>query len=383
MTLTATQLLLPPRLYACVGAEMNLYFDACLTQPARFDILSGVTGGDPSRQQEERWTLTPGAANIGDHLLTVRAWAGVDLIAERTLSVTVRPVTPSTPTPRRIVAIGDSITSGGQWLAELINLGALAGWTLTPTGKRSISTADAGGTARTVQHEGVGGKTIAWHYSDPASSFVFGGVFDFAQFKASLGGAPVCTVNPAIATTAQTCHTQGGDDGTWNGDGLIAAGDWVLIMLGVNDVFGYSDDVSCLVAIAAMSVKLGTMIANIRASAPGVRIGVCTPIPPAQSQDAFGHDYGAGQTRWRYRRNHDLWVDYLLTTYAVPPCPDVFLVPTHLCLDTARNMQTEADAVTTRHPQAVVRQSNGVHPASAGQWQIADCVFAFLRGNEP
>ena len=33
-------------------------------------------------------------------------------------------------------------------------------------------------------------------------------------------------------------------------------------------------------------------------------------------------------------------------------------------------------------PTTYLKQNDGFHPAYAGMYQLADCLFAFLKGNE-
>lgn len=360
MALISNSLWLPDRLYAVVGVETNLYFAAVFNGNAAlydFDVTTTPLPENASRQQDERWTITPAPEQVGTHTLTLNVYLENERVAWRKCTLYIKAAavqpTPAFPIPvtRKLLVIGDSLTAEGHALAEAVNLAEKAQLNLVTVGTRSVDSADADGVCRTVLSEAVGGKTLAWHSTSPESPFVFGGKFNFSQYL---------TVNE------------------------IALGDrdWVLIFLGANDVFGCASDESCDTQITAMANTLNLMISQIRAAAAGIRIGICLPLPPSDSQDAFGSNYGTGQRQKRYRRNRDLWLCYLLENRSGQDASLIYLVPTHMNLDTARNMQVEEVAVNARNPQQVQRQSNGLHPATAGYFQVADSLFAFLRGQE-
>lgn len=350
--------LLPATIYAVVGQEANCYWDGVVSAPLNLDqfrynvTLTGLPGMDSSRQQNARWTFPPSAGNVGTGALRLDVHYGNALVATRTVTLRVRGVQTAQPVTRRLLAIGDSTTAGGQFLSELLRLCAGSGLTLTLVGTRGGNVPDSAGQARAVAHEAIPGWRIGWFYADPTSPFVFNGAFNFAAYLSA----------HSIA---------------------LAAGDWVTVHLGINDVFGYTDDAACLAQIATMVTQLNAMLASIRAAVAGVRIGLCLTIPPSQDQDAFGHDYAAGQTQWRYKRNRDLWLETMLAAWSGQEASGVYLVPLNANLDTRHNMLTESVPANARSPVLVTRQSNGVHPADSGYWQIADACYAFLRGQEP
>jgi len=91
------------------------------------------------------------------------------------------------------------------------------------------------------------------------------------------------------------------------------------------------------------------MILKIKSAVSGIRIGICIPIPPSDSQDSFGVDYSSGQTQKRYKRNMQMLQKYLLDNYEGRASVDlVFLFPIHHMLDTANSMQTTIATVSDR-----------------------------------
>lgn len=362
MPLDRFALFIPSMLYAVVGVEMNLYYDGVFSSIYPFHSIalnvSTSIPADVSQQQDERWTFTPGAQHVGDWTFRLDAAYAHTPEASATATLRVRPASLVTPVTRRLLVIGDSTTAHGEWLAELLNLTDGTGLTLATVGTKTATASDAGKPpaqpqARTVTHEAVPGWSIAAHYSDPTSVFVFGGAFSFPQYLAA--------------------HPM-----------TLAAGDWVVVALGINDVFSYTDDTACLNAIATMTTRLNAMLASIQSAVPGVRIGLALTIPPSHSQDAFAANYFSGQTRAQYQRNRDQWVAAMLATWGSLTAQGVYLIPIHGALDTRHNMLLDAaKPVNARNTGVLVtRQNNGVHPAQSGYWQCADSYFAFFRGNE-
>jgi lysophospholipase L1-like esterase len=116
----------------------------------------------------------------------------------------------------------------------------------------------------------------------------------------------------------------------------------------------------------------------IHSASPSTRVGVMLPVPSAASQDAFGSNYAAGQTRWQYKRNQHALVEAMIKRYAGRQSKGLQLIATHANLDCVHNYPTETVAPNAHSDEKVVRQSNGVHPSAAGYRQIGDTVYAWL-----
>lgn len=159
------------------------------------------------------------------------------------------------------------------------------------------------------------------------------------------------------------------------------------IFLGPNDIFSFDDD-SIDPGIDDIRKHLDQLVTMIRDASPSTRIALLLPVPPAASQDAFGSNYASGQTRWQYRRNQhrlvERMLERMLERYASPspeppPARRVHLVPTHAGLDCLHNYPTESVPANAATDIQLTRQSNGVHPATAGYHQIGDTLFAWLK----
>lgn len=366
---------MPETIWALEGREMNVY--------ARNVIRSSA---DPSTMQVDfastkgaqwgafggfwRYTPTSGDAGTTSLTLTIRDQESGSTLASATASLVTRALSyPATPVTRRLHCIGDSTLggSGAAVLAELVNLFVSdTQYTLNLTGSNDGTVTDSTATSRTVRCDAISGwrvdqfatnSSTAWTEiggtARTGSPFVFGGVFSYATF---------------LATNSIT----------------MASNDVVLFHLGINDVFNYYDDAELATKLEDMASRLETMIAGVQAAVPGVRVCVATTIPPNDSQDGFGADYGAGQTQRRYRRNRDLWVERILSQFGGRTGSRIYVLGYGATLDTVNNFAGSDAAVNARNSTTYFKASagSGVHPAPAGYYQLADTIRAFLKGIE-
>ncbi len=357
---------LPRELDAVVGHEFNLYFEDIVREagiPAdqlRYDVAYPIDS-TKGAQQNLRWTYTPGVGEIGDNVLTLTIYAGSVVLWTGSTVLRVKAALGVGSVARKCLVIGDSTTIDGSMLAELTNLlnfnhtsptpaGGADNLTVTFVGAiNTPSTNDAGGTGRVVACEAVSGQDVDYFYSNAASHFVIAAAFNFAGYLA-----------------AQSI--------------TLAANDWVIINLGINDMSNLATDALALAEIRATATQLDAMITSIKAAVAGIRIGIALIIPPSRDQSAAGAAYFSGQTAWRYRRNRDLWNEFFRDYYY--NTTNVYLVPLGHGLDTRNNMQTTTQALNAYNATTEVTQSNLVHPAVSGYRQIATMLYCFLRGQE-
>lgn len=324
-------LLLPPKLYAVVGHETNVYFDnliACDASRYEFDVHTAV-----GRHMNDRWTYVPDQP--GDVPLQIEVYDdGGRLLASADTVVRVAAAAEPADTPRRLLFIGDSTTAAGAYTAELLRLCAL--------GLQPIALVGTKGTPPNA-FEGRGGWKLHDYWTREESPFVFDGTFSFARYRSEHG---------------------------------VSVLDDVCIHLGINDMFHQTTDEGMEQLLERCMDVLERMIADIRGDDEQLRINIMTVIPPSRTQDSFGVNYGAGQSRRRYKRNWHRWNRELLTRFAERE--DIGLISLHLNLDTARNMHTTVGAANARNPRPIEYQNNGVHPAENGYKQMADSVYAWL-----
>jgi lysophospholipase L1-like esterase len=161
--------------------------------------------------------------------------------------------------------------------------------------------------------------------------------------------------------------------------------DFATIMLGDNDLSGAQTDSRADEDIGAMLPRLTKLVDALHAGGVGT-VGLVLQPPPAYDQDAFGFNYGTTLHRLRMKRAMLKWWAAQIRLAADMDSRSssvgrrVVIVPVGLNLDTQHNMARTQMAVNARNPAVTVtRTTNGVHPSMAGQGQIADAFFAWLK----
>jgi len=350
------ELQLPPCLYAVPGLECNLYFENTVLAINPASLAFDVTC-PKGLQQRERWTFTPKDTEVGEFPLALAVYGeGNRLLAQA--STVVRVIDPAPTAELSVLIIGDSLTNASIYPLQVLE----------------NSTADANLEVRLIgtnlprkdnpqlRHEGYGGWTAARfvsHYEAEAwkdgkragSPFMFAGddgkpVFDYARY----------------------CREQ--NEGK--------APDVATILLGCNDTFGATEETQAD-AIKACLANMDALVAGIRAFGPNTAIGILLPAPPAGTQDAFGANYGCGQTRWQYRRNQHRLVRAMMERYGGREAEGIALLPANVVVDPVYGFPSQTVKANARSTADVVRLSNGVHPNECGYRQIGDALYGWLK----
>lgn len=420
MAVPAPEMVIPPTIYAVQGRECNVYLDNLHVGRSSQWEHDITTTGSVGSQQNERWTWTPSAA-VTTGTITIDAYNprnGVKM-ASKTANIRAAASTAQSGTTKKVMVIGDSLVNAGvitQTLLDIAAGGDVMGVTLLGTQ----------GTAPN-KHEGRGGWTVdnyttagPTYYDFTVSGVTVAPAINAAEYthngstyrvqSVSLsggagtircsvvsGGAPLASGtltksngSAGDATITFTASAAAPGNPFWIGGAVnfaqyltnnsLAAPDWVFVALGINDVFGQTDDAACSAAADAAFVKLDTLITSIKAAGAGVKVGLMVPSPPSSDQDAFGANYGVGQTRWRDKRNILIWARQMLVKYSGQEANRIYIVPTNTALDTVNNMNLAASApVNSRSTVNSTRQNNGVHPATSGYQQIGDALWAFMK----
>jgi lysophospholipase L1-like esterase len=345
------RVVLPPDVYAVVGHEMNVYFDNIILVPNIDSVLFDVECAT-GRQDQQRWRFTPAAEDVGDHALSIKVVDGTNsVLAEASTTVHVLPADAGAGTPFSLLCVGDSLTHASVYPQEL--------WELFGEQLRLIGTHHPSDSLPPeVVHEGYGGwrwETFCTRWTegdDPRAR---------SPFLRLVDGQP-------------TLDFQHYCDANNNGEGP----DFITVLLGCNDTFGATEE-TIEEAIDRMFGYADMLLAEFCKVRPDTQIGLLLLPPPAASQDAFGSNYQCGQTRWQYRRNQHRVVERMMEKFAGREEENIRLLPAHVNLDTVHNYPTKAEPANARSDAEIARQSNGVHPSSAGYRQIADTIHAWLR----
>lgn len=351
-------LTLPTRFYAVEDEQVWIDLEALGQWPLGFaaydvDVTCSYSSTYIGTQSDRAWYATPVTANVGDRTWTISIYHQGTQVATESTTLRIKAALASGSPSRKVLVIGDSTTANNlRSLAELQDLGGVGDLTVTTVGSLSSSNVPSfDASLYTCNHEGVGGKTYSYFYTDNASPFVYTGVFDFGQYL-----------------TDQSI--------------TLSADDWVFFALGINDIFSATSDATVATTWATLNTQLDAMIAAMQSEVTGLRIAVGLPLPPASSQHAFGDDYTSNQYRARYKRNRDLLIAYLQAEYGGSEGSDVYILPLYACLDTENNFPLGSTAVNAYNTATVDRHTNALHPANAGYFQMGALYYAFMRGHE-
>lgn len=353
---------LPNTIYGVVGHETTCFFDNIIrsyvpTNYYEVDVISNY-----GKQWEDRWTFTPVIADTGNQSFSISASFLGAQVDSKTCTLKVKPASAAASVTRKVFTIGDSTSESGIWLAELVNLcnynktsptlgGGADNLTITTVGRKTSIAPDAQGNDRTVKHEATGGWSAYLYYTHATSPFVFSGVFNSTQY--------------------------------FNNNSItLASGDWVLIHLGINDVFFSTSDANAVTNIQTSISSLNSMIQNMKLFQGGLRFGLFLPIPPNKSQNSFGYQYNCTYKRAKHKRWIDLYQESMLANFGNAEASNIFLFPIHMALDTLDSMPESDKTVAPYNPMIVGFSSNALHPGTIGQFQMGKGAYLSLRGQE-
>lgn len=353
---------------ALEGRELNVYFDSCIWASVPLDQLCIDVTCTKGSQFDRCWRYTPTSGDAGSTTFTLAVYTKSRSALLASASATLKTVALSHPAQavsRKVLMIGDSTWSHGIVAAELVNLFKADGkYTLTLVGSNSGSQNDSEAVSRSVRVEAIAGWTFNLFTTDTSTAWT-------ANSGASRTGSPFSfagAFNFSSYLSAQSI--------------TMSSGDWVLINLGINDIFAATTDASIQTVTGGMLSQLAAWITSIKAAVSGVRIGICITIPPNSSQDAFGTNYGTGQTLRRYEQNLRVWRDAIITNYDTAVTSNVYVIPYHVGLDRVNNYGTSSVALNARNATTYNRPNNGVHPTYSGYYQLADLLRSYLKAIE-
>jgi lysophospholipase L1-like esterase len=358
------RLLLPPRLYAVPGIEMNVYFDNVCLMPNPESVVFDVTC-TKGRQQVERWTFVPEEEDAGEYpfVLEVRDAANT-IIARAESRLRVTPRAAGAGAPVTVLTVGDSLTHATVYPAHLLELCKAEGNPhVTLVGHTPYTNRPA------IRIEGYGGWTAKQFTTGYKEGKRDTGSQDWRVWNAS--SSPFLYADaqgvPALDFARYCREFNGG-----------RAPDFVTFLLGCNDLFG-ADDGSIDAILDAMFKHYDALIEMVRGVSRETRIGVLLVTPPAGTQDAFGANYRCGLTRWQFKRNQHRTVERMMERYGGREGENLFLVPVHVNLDCVHNYPTLQGPWNARTREAGSRLNNGVHPSREGYLQIGDSLFCWIK----
>ena len=347
---------LPPRIYAMVGREANVYLRDMHSGavPREYNVTCAV-----GKQQIERWTAVPvTAANDVSWSVAVRDADHGGVLAAVTVMLQVGSTTAAAGASRRVLAIGDSTTDAGRWTQRMLDIA---------TANASAAQITLMGTrgSGANKHEGRSGWNLDQYYQSDSVSGVDnpfvtapGNKFDMAAY---------------LTATSQ------------------AAPDIVVWHLGINDVFAQETEVGVNAVMDAMIDKLQRMIgltadaavgSVLESNANAVNI-IAMPISPA-NQDGFAEAYANGQTRWQHKRNITIAAYRLKEAFKSSEGSRVYLLPWNVTIDTERGFEVATAAGNANTAITATRPIDGIHPNDeagqvGGYQQMGDAAYACIN----
>ncbi len=373
------RLLLPSSIPALAGLETNVYFDNAFLalNPANYAVDVTCARG---AQQNERWTWTPSAdpdaKDLGNHPFTLEIRDAANRIvarAETVVRVRDRAVSEAEKSPASLLIIGDSLTNASVYSGRVLELATGDGFPLKLVGTRGpgAEAQPGGGDGSGNRHEGYGGWTAERFATKYNAGIARGGPYKECGSPFLYRNDPGDETEEPRLDFARYCEEFNG--GT--------APDFVTILLGCNDTFSATDE-TIEERIDTMFAHYETLVKMIHDLDPGTRIGAVLPLPPAATQDAFGANYGSGQTRWQYRRNQHRVIERMRETFGGREGENLFLVPAWLNVDPVHGFPSRTEKANARTEVEIERQSNGVHPSAEGYRQLGDALYAWMRSFE-
>ena len=321
-----TEMAIPSNFYAIDGLnDQSIYYSNITKAPSSdeylFDIGAGLTGRMKAKSWQNRKTGA-GSSTIASKLYN-RSKVLLDTKSSTLTSVLTSAGTGKTPVA---LCIGDSITARGFYTQDLLDLASTDVMELDLIGTVGVAP---------NEHEGYGGKTVDWFYTDAASPFVFGGVFDFPQYMST---------------------------------NVFAAVDYIFMHLGVNDIFQATDDTNAVSISDAASVQIEAMIASFKLFNPSIKFGLMLPITPSFDQDAWGIVYSDAATYWRYNSSRGEWCNTMIANFDNRLGEEIYVLPTNCTIDI----------------EAGYNVADPLHPIDAGQGyqDMANTLWSFMKVKE-
>lgn len=354
------KLQLPEKIYAVPGIETNVYFDNIVLTP-NSDFYVFDVDCRKGRNDQKRWRFVPTDKDVGEYDWNVKVMDGSGTLAEGKIKLIVSPANAGRGKKISILVVGDSLTNATVYPTRLFEL---------TQGEKNprLKMIGSNGPNRKPQkngvaHEGWGGwswetfitKTAPYAKKDPKPWDV---------------PSRFLVVRDGRGKLDFQAYLDQYNDGK--------APDFITVQLGVNDIFGAKDE-NVDQKIKDILQSADTLLAEFRRVAPNAKIGIGLVTPSARSQDAFGSNYNCGQTRWQYRKNQHRLNEAYLKKFTNHPDKNISIIPTNVNLDCENNFPVFSEPVNTGNAAKITRQSNGVHPASAGYRQIGDTFYCWLK----
>lgn len=420
---TSIDISLPDKIYATVGDRLQLFYRGMIKAPNPYiyDILVSCSKGI---QYPRYFEYLPVSGDVGTTTfkVEVKNKDGV-VLGTKTCSLITKAVVQSPSATKKVLCVGDSLTSAGLWCIEASR--RLVGSGGTPAGLALSNIAFTGRkTGSGIGWEGTGGWTWASYATagTPAYKFFLSGVTTApgigstytnngitytvsevnitggtGYISATGSGAPTSsgTLTKASgtgdATLAFSSYSADSGNPFWEADTnsldfpqyvntyMGGACDVIYFLLTWNGQTPWRTD------FASMITTAKTLIDHIHTHYPNCKIKIMGVQVPSLN-GGMGANYGATGTSYADTYGNVVTVLNMNKAYQ-DWCNEAayssFLefVNVSAQFDSENNMPETDKAVNTRSTKTEKIGTNGVHPSTEGYYQIGDVVFRNFIAN--
>ena len=358
-------LMLPEKIYALAGFEINIYFQNVVTviNPANFAFDVECEKG---RCDQERWRWIPSDEEIGEHKLKLSVWSDEGLLAEGWTTIIVSPRDAGTGRRLTILQIGASCMGAkghGEQLHSRFQLPGNPGFMMLGSHAPGYTPVVPGGPA----NEAYGGWTWATFFEKETS--------DNLDNDGLHPKRPWDVPSPFLfdRNGKKEFDFQAYIDTVCNG----VKPDVVYFELGVNGIFlAKTDEAFEELWQTKVYPPMKRLIEAVREVLPDAVLGVELIPKGSWSQDAFGKNYGCLQSRRRWLINAEL----LYKKYVEQaPLMGYYIIPEYHNANGTINYPAAEEAVFAASSINTVRAANALHATPDGYSQWADCEYFFLK----
>ena len=329
------EFVVPKKTIAVVGHEYNIYYD-CILNGMDFDkytVKPSVSSAlSNTRYYEKFFRIVPAANEVGNRYITLGLYEkkSFKFLTDVTFTLTIIPE--AELTGKKVMFIGDSLTSAGVFAAEIQFIMSNGG--IESVGTRQ-TTVNIEGNSYTVNHEGRGG----WSASDYTRS----------------GSSWAHDIdNPFYDESEQEFSFEYYMNTTG-----VAKPDIVCIGLGTNGNISGLNDVLF-------------MVNSIHAYDPDIPVLVTLLTPPAY-QDGYGYHnnkQNAAEIKDRFLQCNVNYIENYENEVS-----NLDIVELCFQFDREHDYSTALMRVSARNPAEMLVQTNNVHPSQYGYLHLADAYY--------
>lgn len=428
---TIPRISLPDSIDAVVGYEQQLFFRGMIED---LDPINGynikITGDVGGKQYPRYYEFTPTTAGVKTFTISLYDRDST-LITSNSCSINVSNTGTNPATTKKVLCVGDSLTSGGDWTGELQRMLAQSGGTPVGLNMSNVELIGTQGSGSNL-YEGYGGKHWEWYINETTSPDVPFNVTSHDKISADLvsiwqdsnanqwtlesissatvlvfsrlnhvAGAPssgnLTHVSGATNTSDVAYNSVGGGSSTsvnpfWNSttdeldftnyvtDNSFGTIDYVCVLLTWNRMAGdraLASDHAALINDAKVFLdKMHSQYPDAKVKLMGIQLpstngGLATNYGDANND--YGNYFSLVRTVFGLNLAYqDLANDPSYSSF-------VEFVNVSAQFDSLYNMPSSARPVNNRNTLTEDIGSNGVHPTDDGQMQIADAIFRSMN----